>query len=63
MDWTNKLKPDCLLKTLVLWLFGNKLVALLTSTIVSKVEMQPIHTSDYRDKQFNLDTTTNILGL
>ncbi len=63
VDLADELKPDCLLKTLVLWLYGNELLALLVSTIVSRAEMQPINTSGYRDEQSNLDTTANTLGL
>ncbi len=63
VNLADELKPDYRLKTSVLWPFGNELVALLASTIMSKAEMQPIYTSGYRDEQSNLDTTANTLGL
>ena len=63
VNLADKLKPDCLLTTSVLSPFRNELVTLLASTIMSRTETQPIHTSGYRDEQFNLDTTTNTLEL
>lgn len=63
VDLVDKLKLDCRLQTSVLWLFGNELVALFASTIMSRAEMQFIHISDYKDGQSNLDTTTNTLRL
>lgn len=50
VDLANKFKPDCLFKMLVFWLFENKLVTLLIFTIVSRVKIQLIYNSSYRNK-------------
>lgn len=63
LDLADKLMPDWLLKTSVLWPFRNELVALLGSSIVSRVKAQPINPSGYSDEQLNLDATTNTPGL
>lgn len=69
IDLVEKLKLNCLLKTLVFWLFKNKLVVLLISTIVSGAKVQSTrqklllstkHIFGYTDEESNLNTIIEI---